>query len=180
MAEHLLTTPSCDFYLWIFRNFSEHLIYRSPPWGCLFHVQVTGFQPAYTIKNYFIGTFQAFFARTREVSVKKLIRSEAVRCKSPSLQNKLFHTHRFMSLLIYIYSQGASRLLLTKKLWKCASTLSFKKCKSKIVYLINYNLSKPTFECRMRHFPLSWVRFLSNKWSRILHFWQYIFDLRGK
>ena len=69
LAEHLLTTTSCEFYLWIFRNFSEHLIYRSPPWGCLFHVQVTGFQPAYTIKNYFIGTFQAFFTRT------KLIRS---------------------------------------------------------------------------------------------------------
>ena len=46
-------------------NFSEHLFYRTP-WGdYLFHVQVAGFQPAHTIKNYFTGTFPAFCTRTR-------------------------------------------------------------------------------------------------------------------
>ena len=60
----------CFFYLWILKSFSEHLFYRAPLRNCLFHVQVTEFQPADTVKNYFTATFQAFYTRTRSTHSK--------------------------------------------------------------------------------------------------------------
>ena len=55
------------------------------------------------------------------------------------------------SSFVYLpsFSQIASRLLFPKRLWKCASTISFRKFKRKVVllviYLFNYDSSKPTF-----------------------------------
>ena len=36
----------------------------------LFHVQVAEFQPPDTVKNYFTGTFQAFYTRSRSSHAK--------------------------------------------------------------------------------------------------------------
>ena len=69
LTEHLRMTASC-VYLWILRSFSEHLFYTG---DCLFHVKVAGFQPAYKIKNYFTGAFQAFCTRTRSSHSKAFI-----------------------------------------------------------------------------------------------------------
>ena len=61
-------TPPDDCFLSLFvnlRSFSEHLFYRAPLRNCLFHVQVSEFQPADTVKKYFTGAFQAFYTRVR-------------------------------------------------------------------------------------------------------------------
>ena len=53
------------------------------------------------------------------------------------------------SCILPSFSQNASRLLLPKRSWKCESTISFWKCKRKVVllviYLFNYDSSKSTF-----------------------------------
>ena len=71
----------------------------------------------------------------------------------------------FWLLLVPRFSNNASPLLLSKSLWKCVSTISFKKYKWEVVlvaiYLLNYVSSKSIFS--KWHLTLSWVRFLSNK-----------------
>ena len=75
----------------------------------LFHVHVSEFQPADTLKNYFTGDFQAFYARTGssyskafiyikslKIICEKLIYNEVARCQPASLRNKFFHTSSFM------------------------------------------------------------------------------------
>ena len=54
------------------------------------------------------------------------------------------------SCILPSFSQNASRLLLPKRFWKCASTISFRKYKQKVVlllliYLFNYDSSKSNF-----------------------------------
>ena len=41
-------------YLWILRSFLEHLFYIAPLGSSLFQVHIAEFQPADTVKNYFI------------------------------------------------------------------------------------------------------------------------------
>ena len=69
------------------------------------------------------------------------------------------------SCILPSFSQNASPLLLQKRLWKCASTISFTKNKRKgvllVIYLFKYDSSKSTFF--MLLFNLSWVWFLSKK-----------------
>ena len=55
------------------RSFSEHLFYKAPLGNCLFQVPVAEFQPAYTMKNYFTGTFQTFCTRARSSHSKTFI-----------------------------------------------------------------------------------------------------------
>ena len=56
-------TTSC-VYLRILRTFPEYFFYRAPLGNCLFHVQVTEFQPPDTVKYYFTSPFQEFYTRT--------------------------------------------------------------------------------------------------------------------
>ena len=53
------------------------------------------------------------------------------------------------SFILPSFSQNTSRLLLSKRFWKCGSTISFRKYKRKVVllviYLFNYDSSKSAF-----------------------------------
>ena len=57
--------------------------------------------------------------------------------------------------------------LFCMRLWKCASAISFRKYKRKVVllsiYLFNYNSSNSTFFIWIWHLTLSWIQYLSNK-----------------
>ena len=137
--EHLRMADSC-VYLWILGSFSEHLSYRAPLRSCLFHIQVAESQPIDTTKNYFAGASQAFYTRARSSYSKALICEEVNLWCKPAI---------FPSCILPSFSQNASWLLLPKRLWKCASTISFKNYKWKIVLLVinlfNYDSSKSTF-----------------------------------
>ena len=59
--------------------------------------------------------------------MKRLIRKEVARCQPASLRKDSFkHSSSF---ILSSFSQNVSRLLLTKRLWKCANTISFRKYK---------------------------------------------------
>ena len=65
------------------------------------------------------------------------------------------------SCILPSFSKNTSRLLLPKSLWKCASTISFRKYKWKVVllviYLFNYDSSKSTlFMLNMEFDVLLW------------------------
>ena len=148
MTEHLQMSAFC-VYLWILRSFWEYLFYRAPLWNCLFHLQIAEFQPVNTVKN--SCAFQAFNTRTRsrhskvliylktlktiKLYVKKLICNEIMKCQPASLWRKTLFTHP-PSCILSSFSQNASRLLLPKRLWKCASAISFRKHKRKLVLLL--------------------------------------------
>ena len=65
------------------------------------------------------------------------------------------------------FSKNASRLLFPKSLWKCASTISFRKYKRKVALLViclfNYDSSKFTFFMLNIEFDVLLSAFLSNK-----------------
>ena len=63
----LLLVFICEFWE-VFQNISF-----IPVGNCLFHEQVAEFQPAVTVKNYFIGDFQAFYIRMRSNYSKAFI-----------------------------------------------------------------------------------------------------------
>ena len=69
-----------------------------------------------------------------------------------------------VSCILPSFSQNALRLLLPKRLWKCAITFSFRESKQKVVllviYLFNYDSSKST---SIFHLMLSCIRFCSNE-----------------
>ena len=73
------------------------------------------------------------------------------------------------SCVVPPFSKNASRLLLPKRLWKCACKVSFRKYNQRVVlvaiYLSNYDSPKSTSFMLNAAFDvvLSWVRFLSNK-----------------
>ena len=85
---------------------------------------------------HFTGAFQAFYKRTRsslsraftylkylQIICEEVICNEVARCSPASLWKNSF-THR-PSCILPSFSQNASRLLLSKRLWKCASIISF-------------------------------------------------------
>ena len=160
-------TTSC-VYLWSLRSFSEHFFYRATLGNCLFHVKVTECQPPDTVKNYFTGAFQAFtrtrsshHTRTRNSHSKvfiylkslKTICEEVIlqwRCEKPTCEFTKKNSFTYPpSCILSSFFRNASRLLLPRRLWKCASTISFRNYKWKVVllviYLFNYDSSKSTF-----------------------------------
>ena len=161
------------------RSFSEHLFYRAPLRNCLFHVQVAVFQPVDAVKNYFTDGFQALYTRTREVvirrrsftenpwklSVKRLISNEVARCQPVSLRKKVSH------ILLHVFCLHSLRThhdyFFRKRLWNCASKISFRKYKQKVVllviYLFNYSSSKSTSFMLNVAFDFVLVRFSSSK-----------------
>ena len=62
-----------DSYRFWACNFMKQNISFIPVGNCLFHEQVAEFQPAVTVKNYFIGDFQAFYIRMRSNYSKAFI-----------------------------------------------------------------------------------------------------------
>ena len=79
------------------------------------------------------------------------------------------------SCILPSFSKNTSRLLLRKSLSKCASTISFRKCKRKLVllvnYLFNYDSSQSTFfMLNMEFNVLLSTAFV--KWIGILRFLQ--------
>ena len=82
-----------------------------------------------------------------------------------TFMKKLFHN--FPSCILPSFSQNASRLLLPKRLWKCASTISFPKYKQKVVllviYLFHYDSSKSTFFMLNMAFDVVLSTVLTNK-----------------
>ena len=155
MTEHLRMSASCftsEFWKTFQSTFSiEHL------WtNCLFQVQVSGYQLANTLtvsqllfkhivkeQEIAIGRY-SFNKNSWKLSVKNLIRSEAAGCKLTSIWKKNSFTHTLLRV-IPSFSQIASWLLLPKRLWTCASNLSFRKYKQKVVLLVfslfHYNSS---------------------------------------
>ena len=76
--------------------------------------------------------------------MKKLICNGVARYQPTSKRKKLFHTSSFMHFAL-IFSEY-TRSLFPKRLWKCASTVSSRKYKWKVViYLFNYDSSKSFF-----------------------------------
>ena len=71
-----------------------------------------------------------------------------MRCQPATLRESALSRHP-LSYILPSFSQNTSGLLLPKRLWKCESTISFWKCKWKVmlllIYFINYNSSKSTF-----------------------------------
>ena len=75
------------------------------------------------------------------------------------------------SCILPSFFQNTSQLLLPRRLWKFESTISFWKCKRKVVflviYLFNYDWSKSIFFMLNYGIAFSWgfscVQFLSNK-----------------
>ena len=106
-------------YLQILGSFPEHLFYRIYPGDCLFHAQVAGFQPAYTIKTISQILLKnliqerkvakqrcSFNPNPSKFYMKKLIRSAVVRCQFTSLQKKtlshiLLHVLSFHFLIFF-------------------------------------------------------------------------------
>ena len=82
------------------------------------------------------------------------------------------------------FSWNPLRLLFPKRLWKCASKISFRKYIWKLVllaiYLFNYHSSKLTFSMQNTAFFVVLRRLLSSKQAGIHRFLQYIFVLREK
>ena len=63
--------------------------------------------------------------------------------------NLQFYEKKALSCILLSFSQNASRLLLPMRLWKCTSTVSFRKYKQRVVLLVfdlfNYESLKLTF-----------------------------------
>ena len=84
-------------------------------------------------------------------------------------EKKLFLTSSFMHFA-FIFSEY-SRLIFPKRLWKWASTISFRKYKRKVVllviYLFKYDSSKSTFFMLNMAFDVLvltfWIQFLLHK-----------------
>ena len=133
------------------------------------------------------GAFKAFYTRWRSIHLKAFIylKSQETACEGVSLlwscemprgccqlqvNEKNSFTHP-SSCILTSFSQNTSELLLPKRLWKFESTISFWKCKWKVVllviYLFSYDSSKSIFF--MLNYGItfswgfSWVQFLSNK-----------------
>ena len=145
MTEHLRMTASY-VYLWILRNFSHYLFYRAPLRNCLFHGKLQNFNTGYS-KN----VVRRFFS--------------SILYQPASLRKKLFRTSSFMFLSSF--SQNTSRLLLAKRLWMWASTISgniSRKVGLLVTYLFNYDSSLSQLSlCWIWHLSFSRVQFLSNK-----------------
>ena len=111
---------------------------------------------------------------------------EVARCPEAGanlqVNEKNYFTH-LSSCILRSFSQNTSELLLPKRLWKSESTISFWKCKWKVVllviYLFNYDSSKSIFF--MLNYGItfswgfSWVKFLSNK----LEFFVFCNNIKG-
>ena len=71
------------------------------------------------------------------------------------------HSHTLT--LLPSFPQNASPLFLPKRLWKCASIISFRKYNRKLVlpviYLFHYDSSKSTFFMLNMTLTFSWVQF---------------------
>ena len=159
MTEHLWMIAS-EVSLWILRSSSEHLYYTASPRNSLFHVQAVELQPSDSVKSYFTGTSQAFSVRTRSSHSKAFIYLKCFEmiCEEVNLYWSCnMQTCKFTKETPFTYppsctlpsfSKNASRLLLSKRLWKDAIKTSFKKYKQKVVllviYLCNYDSSKST------------------------------------
>ena len=147
---------------------SRHVLKTSPRrledqqmFSGLFHIQTAEFQSADTVKNSFTGAFQELYTITRssyskafiylkslKISYEEVIRDEVVTCQLASLRKELFHISTSPSCILLSFPKSASRSILKERLGKCASTISFRKYKQKLVLLVicqlNYNLSKST------------------------------------
>ena len=118
-------------------GFFRIFFYRAPPGNCLLHVQVAEFQPAYTVKSYFRGTFQAFYTRTRSNYSKAFIYLKSMKiifeednlqwsCKIPNCKftKKNSFTHP-ASCILPSFSQNASELHLLKEALKVCELFFF-------------------------------------------------------
>ena len=82
--------PPDDCFLCLFVNFVKFFrtpLYRVPSGNCLFHVQAAEFQAEDTVKNYFIGAFQAFYERTRSSHSKAFIYLKSLKIVSEEVDS---------------------------------------------------------------------------------------------
>ena len=96
------------------------------------------------------------------------LRDATLQVTKKTVSHILFpHSHTLT--LLPSFPQNASPLFLPKRLWKCASIISFRKYNRKLVlpviYLFHYDSSKSTFFMLNMTLTFSWVQFLSNKWE---------------
>ena len=142
-----------------FETFFRTLILQSTSGKLLFYVQAAQFQLPDSVKNYFTGAFQALYIRSRSGHLKAFIYLKYLETLSEEV-NLLWSCEMpictftkkklpFPSCSLPSFSQNTSRLPLPKRLWKRESTISFWKCKRKVVplviYLFNYDSSKSAF-----------------------------------
>ena len=119
----------------------------------------------FSLEHYFISV--AIFTQVASAPLKSL----KIICEEVNLQwscvvltckltKNLFYTPSFMYFAFILPSHH--NYFLPKRLWKCASPISFRKYKRKVVllviYLFNYDSSKSAFF--IWHLPFSWVQFL--------------------
>ena len=94
---------------------------------------------------------------------------------------KNYFTHPPWCILLS-FSQNASRLLLPKRLWKCARTISFRKYKRKVVLKFTCRPQPATFlKTRLWHrcFSVNFVKFLRTSFS-IQHLQWLLLNFKGK
>ena len=131
-----------------------------------------------TVKNYFTGAYSSIvYMNTRsshskafiylnlwKLSVKRLICDEVARFNLQVYEKSFTYLPSF---ILPSFSKNASWLLLPKRLWNCASKISFRKYKQKVVllviYLFNYSSSKSTSFMLNAAFDFVLVRFSSSK-----------------
>ena len=98
----------------------------------LFH---SAFQEFYTItRSSYLKAF--IYLKSLKISCEEVIRNEVVTCQLASLWKELFHISTSPSCILLSFSKNASGSLLKKRLGKCASTISFRKYKQKLVLLV--------------------------------------------
>ena len=120
-------------------GFFRTFFYRAPPGNYLLHVQVAEFQPAYTVKSYFRGTFQAFYTRTRSNYLKAFLYLKSMKiifeednlqwsCKIPNCKfTKKTLSHILLHVSCLHFLRTHQNDIYWKRLWKCASSFSFRK-----------------------------------------------------
>ena len=109
-------------------------------------LKVSGFQPATLLRKRCFAVNVAKCLRTSFILTEHL--RMTVKMPTCNLTKKRTFAHP-PSCILPSFSQNTTQLLLQKRLWKFESTISFWKCKRKIVllviYLFNYDSSRSIF-----------------------------------
>ena len=128
------------------------------------------------MKNYFTGAYSSIvYMNTRSSHSKAFISLKSLKiiwliCNEVARFNLQVYEKSFTYLPSFIlpsFSKNTSWLLLPKRLWNCASKVSFRKHKQKdvllVTFLFNYSSSKSTSFMLNTAFDFVLVRFSSSK-----------------
>ena len=132
------------------------LLLQSTSRKLLFCVQVAEFQPPDTVKNYFTCAFQSFYTRSRSGHSKAFIYLKSLKtvCEEVNLflklqddnlqlyEKMLFHASSFTDF-VFMFSKYMT-ITSSEKTLKSENTVSFWKCKRKLVLLTRSITTHPS------------------------------------